>query len=221
MASTLNLSPDELLTTTRAVRRRLDLDRPVGIEVIEECLRIALQAPTGSNSQGWHWLVVTDTTQRARVAQLYRRAFQEYRASSTHTDGLFAADGSSPTRRTEQDRVGSSVAYLAENLHRVPVLLIAAIEASGSAVLTDTNQATLWGSLMPAVWSYMLAARARGLGTAWTDLHLRHEQDVAQVLGLPDEIRQGPLIPTAYSIGTDFTPATRAPLNTVMHLNRW
>jgi nitroreductase len=219
MAATLTLTPDELLTTTRAVRRRLDFDRPVEHKVIEECLRIALQAPSGSNTQGWHWIVVDDVEQRTRVAELYRQAFEEYRATATHPGGLFAEAHSGA--RNENDRVGSSVAYLAENLHRVPVLLVTAIRAPGSAVLPDANQATLWGSLMPAVWSYMLAARARGLGTAWTDLQLRHERDVAEVLGLPDDVRQGPMIPTAYSLGTDFKPAARRPLSEVLHRNRW
>jgi len=221
MAATLNLTPDELLTTTRAVRRRLDFDRPVEHEVIEECLQIALQAPSGSNTQGWHWIIVDDVEQRTRVAELYRRAFEEYRATATHPGGLFAEAHSDGPNRSEQDRVGSSVAYLAENLHRVPVLLVTAVRAPGSAVLPDVNQATLWGSLMPAVWSYMLAARARGLGTVWTDLHLRHERDVAEVLDLPNDVRQGPLIPTAYSLGTDFKPAARTPLSEVLHRNRW
>jgi len=214
----LNLSPDELLTTTRAVRRRLDFHRPVEIEVIRERLQVALQAPSGSNTQGWHWIVITDPGQRIRIAELYRSAFAEYRDTATYAGGLFEAD--SP-RAAVQARVSRSVAYLAENLHRVPVLLIACVRAPGSAVLPDANQVSMWGSLLPAVWSYMLAARARGLGTAWTDLHLRHEQQVAGILGLPDDIRQGPLVPTAYSIGTDFKPAPRARLEEVLHLDRW
>jgi nitroreductase len=214
----LSLSPDELLTTTRAVRRRLDLDRPVGLEVIRACLQVALQAPSGSNTQGWHWVVVTDVDQRARIAELYRSAFAEYRNSATHPGGLFEVRSG---RAAEQERVSRSVAYLAENLHRVPVLLIACVRAPGSAVLSDQDQVSMWGSLLPAVWSYMLAARARGLGTAWTDLHLHHRQEVAAVLNLPDDIRQGPLIPTAYSIGTDFKPAARAPLEDVLHIDRW
>jgi len=153
----LSLSPDELLTTTRAVRRRLDLDRPVGLEVIRACLQVALQAPSGSNTQGWHWVVVTDVDQRARIAELYRSAFAEYRNSATHPGGLFEVRSG---RAAEQERVSRSVAYLAENLHRVPVLLIACVRAPGSAVLSDQDQVSMWGSLLPAVWSYMLAARA-------------------------------------------------------------
>lgn len=218
MPFTLGLSPDELLTTTRAVRRRLDLNRPVELDVVKECVSIALQAPSGSNRQGWHWLVVTDAAQRTRIADLYRAAFDEYRATAVHTGGLFAADGE---LSAAQQRTARSVEYLAKNLQHVPVLVIACISAPGSAVLPDTTQASMWGSLFPAVWSYMLAARARGLGTVWTDLHLRYEQDVADILDIPDGVRQGPLIPTAYTLGTDFQPGPRTPLENVLHIDRW
>lgn len=218
MAFTLGLSPDELLTTTRAVRRRLDFDRPVELDVVKECVTIALQAPSGSNRQGWHWLIVSDPPQRARIARLYRAAFDEYRTSAAYTGGLFAAD---THRSAAQQRTARSVEYLAHNLQHVPVLVIACITAPGSAVLPDAMQASMWGSLFPAVWSYMLAARARGLGTVWTDLHLRYEQGVAEVLGIPDGVRQGPLIPTAYTVGTDFQPGPRRPLKDVLHVDRW
>jgi nitroreductase len=179
---------------------------------------VALQAPSGSNRQGWHWIVVSDTDQRLRIAELYRAAFEEYRQAATDGDGLFAAnDEHAPARA----RIAASVEYLAENLHRVPVLLLAGITAADNAVLPDATGASMWGSLFPAVWSYMLAARARGLGTVWTDLHLRHEQKVAEILGLPESIRQGPLIPTAYTVGVDFSPAPRAPLDSVLHIDRW
>lgn len=215
------LSPDELLTTTRAVRRRLDFDRPVSLELVRECLEIALQAPSGSNTQGWHWVVIVDSQQRGRIAEIYRSAFEEYRDRATHAGGLFDDAAEASGEQRTQQRVSASVGYLAENLHRVPVLLLACIRAPGAAVLPDANQATLWGSLFPAAWSYMLAARARGLGTAWTDLHLRHERAVAEVLGLPNDIRQGPLIPTAHTLGTTFAPAPRAPLEQVVHYDLW
>jgi nitroreductase len=218
MSATLNLSPDELLTTTRAVRRRLDFDRPVELDVVRECVRIALQAPSGSNRQGWHWVVVTDADQRARIAELYLSAFVEYRDAATQPGGVLAAEGE---RAAVQQRVSTSIEYLAQNMHRVPVLLIACVRAPDSAVLTDAAQATMWGSLFPAVWSYMLAARARGLGTAWTDLHLRYETEIAEILGLPAGIRQGPLIPTAYTLGTEFKAAPRASLDDVLHIDRW
>ena len=218
MAATSNLTPDELLTTTRAVRRRLDLDRPVELDVIRDCVRIALQAPNGSNQQGWHWVVVTDAGRRGRIAELYRAAFEEYRATATRSGQLFAAE---PHRSDVQGRVSDSIGYLARNMHRVPVLVIACVQGAGSAVLPDADQATMWGSLFPAVWSYMLAARARGLGTVWTDLHLRYEQQVAQILELPEGIRQGPLVPTAYTLGTDFRPAHRGSVDDVLHVDRW
>lgn len=217
-AESLDLSPDELLTTTRAVRRRLDFDRSVDLDVVKECISVALQAPSGSNRQGWHWIIVTDPEQRLRIARLYRAAFEEYRATATHAGGLFAAGGE---HSTGQQRIATSVEYLAANLHRVPVLLIACIAVRGSAVLPDPSEVSMWGSLFPAVWSYMLAARARGLGTVWTDLHLRYESEVAEILGIPDGVRQGALIPTAYTLGTDFHPGPRASVDEVLHVDRW
>jgi len=213
----LELSPDELLTTTRSVRKRLDLDRPVPIELVRECLEIALQAPSGSNRQGWHWVVVTDAERRAAVGEFYRRAVARYLASSGAAGKLFADD---QTRSVVQERVGSSVAYLGEHLGRVPVLVIPCVQV-GARGLPPGNQAPLWGSLLPAAWSYMLAARARGLGTAWTTLHLSYEAEIAELLGIPSDVRQGALIPTAYSIGTDFKPAARQPLDQVLHRDGW
>ena len=215
MAFTVALNPDELLTTTRTVRKRLDLARPVPAELVRECLEIALQAPSGSNRQGWHWVVVTDAGQRQAVGEVYRRATERYLASPGAAGKLFADD---PDRAKVQQRVGDSVAYLAERMGEVPVLVLPCIRAGR---LGEGNQAGLWGSLLPAAWSYMLAARARGLGTAWTTLHLSYEDEVASILGLPDGIRQGVLIPTAYYTGTDFAPAVRQPLDEVLHWDRW
>lgn len=214
---TLPLSPDELLTTTRAVRRRLDLQRPVPVELVRECLEVALQAPSGSNRQGWHWVVVTDAGQRRAVAAVYRRSWDTYAASGRSAGELFADD---PERGPVQRRVGASARHLADHLAEVPVHLIPCIEA-GPRRLGAGNQAGLWGSILPAVWSYMLAARARGLGTAWTTLHLAHEAEVAEILGLPDGIAQAALIPTAYYSGESFSPAARQPLDAVLHTDRW
>jgi nitroreductase len=211
----LELTADELLTTTRSVRKRLDLERPVPMELVRECLEIALQAPSGSNRQSWHWIVVTDPDQRAAIGDLYRRSVESYLQSSGSAARLFADD---PQRTAVQSRVGSSVAYLGERMGQVPVLVIPCLQAQ---TLPAGNQAGLWGSILPAAWSYMLAARERGLGTAWTTLHLTYEQEVADLLGLPADIRQAALIPTAFSVGTDFRPAPRAPLDTVLHLDRW
>ena len=213
--TTLDLTPDELLTTTRTVRKRLDLDKPVPMELIRECIEIALQAPSGSNRQTWHWLVVTDADKRARIGEYYRRAVAEYLESAGAAGRLYADD---PDRAPVQKRVGASVAYLGERMGQVPVLVIPCLTAKK---LPAGNQAGLWGSILPSAWSYMLAARARGLGTAWTTLHLKYEREVSQLLGLPDEVRQTVLIPTAYSIGTDFKRAARQPLDQVLHVDSW
>lgn len=215
--NTLPLMPDELLTTTRSVRKRLDLTRPVPPELVRECLEIALQAPSGSNRQGWHWVVVTDPGARAKVGEFYRRAVEGYLASDGSAAKLFGAD---PARAPVQQRVGASVAYLGERMGQVPVLVIPCLRLS-SPRLPEGNQAGLWGSLLPAVWSYMLAARARGLGTAWTTLHLTYEREVADLLGLPADVRQGALIPTAYYTGETFRPAARLALDEVLHFDRW
>ena len=212
---TLPLSPDELLTTTRSVRKRLEFTRPVPLDLVRECLEVALQAPSGSNRQGWHWVVVTDENRRRAIGDYYRAAVAAYLNSPGSAAALFAED---PERNAVQRRVGESVAYLGEHLGDVPVLVIPCIRAPR---LGAGNQAGLWGSLLPAVWSYMLAARARGLGTAWTTLHLRYEKEISELLGIPADIRQGALIPTAYYIGDTFKPAPRQPLDAVLHINTW
>ncbi|MGI8666850.1 MAG: nitroreductase family protein [Jatrophihabitans sp.] len=216
MAYTVELNPDELLSTTRAVRKRLDLTRPVPDELIRECLQLALQAPSGSNRQSWHWLVVTDRRQRQAIGAVYRKATEAYLRSSGSASTLFADD---PQRAPVQRRVGDSVAYLGEHLGEAPVLVLPCLQTSGP--LPAGNQAGLWGSLLPAAWSYQLAARARGLGTAWTTLHLSYEAEVAEILQLPDGVHQGVLIPTAFYTGTSFSPAPRESLNTVLHTDRW
>lgn len=214
--TTLPLSPDELLTTTRTVRKRLDLTRDVPMELIRECLEIALQAPSGSNRQGWHWLVITDPDQRAAVGGVYRRAVEAYLESPGSAGKLHADD---PERAPVQRRVGDSVAYLGEHIAEVPVLVIPCLYAGRE--LGSGSQAGLWGSLLPAAWSFMLAARARGIGTAWTTLHLEYEDEVAALLNLPPGVRQGLLIPTAFYTGDSFRPAPRAPLDEVLHIDRW
>lgn len=214
---TLPLSPDELLTTTRSVRRRLDLTRPVPIALVRECLEIALQAPSGSNRQSWHWVVVTDPQRRARIGDVYRRAAERYLASPGSAGRLFAGD---PRRAPVQRRIGDSVAWLGQRMGQVPVLVIPCLDVGGRG-LSDGNQAGLWGSVLPAAWSYMLAARARGLGTAWTTLHLAHEDEVARLLELPAGVRQAALVPTAYYTGETFRRAARQPLDEVLHVDGW
>ena len=215
--TTLPLGPDELLTTTRTVRRRLDLTRPVPLDLVRECLEVALQAPSGSNRQHWEWVLVTDPQVRAGLGELYRRAAVPYLTSGRSAGGLFQDD---PVRGPVQRRVGDSALYLAERMGEVPVLLVPCIHV-GEAGLPAGNQAGVWGSILPAVWSFMLAARARGLGTAWTTLHLQHEAEAAELLGLPDGVAQAALVPTAFYTGETFSPAARQPLDEVLHLDRW
>jgi nitroreductase len=212
----LALTTDELLTTTRAVRRRLDLTRPVPLELVRECLEIALQAPSGSNQQSWHWIVVTDADTRAAVGEIYRQQFDRYEDSRGFAGRLFA---DRPERAHVQQRVGSSARWLGDHMGEVPVLVLPCIRTGGP--LGAGTQAGLWGSLLPAAWSYCLAARSRGLGTAWTSLHLAREAEVAEILGIPDGVHQGALIPTAYYTGETFTPAPREPLDTVLHVDGW
>ena len=214
----LNLSADEVLTSTRAVRKRLDFDTPVEREVIEECLQIALQAPTGGNSQGWQWVMVTDDDKKRALADIYRANFTDY-AKIAQSNSYQEGD----LRHEQRDKVTESAIYLVENFHRAPVLMIPCIV--GKLDLAPTfAAASRWGSLLPAVWSFMLAARERGLGTAWTTIHLMNdgEERAAELLGIPfDTVTQAGLFPIAYTIGTDFKPAKRLPLDPVLHWNHW
>ena len=215
----LDLTADQVLTTTRSVRKRLDLSRTVEPEVIRECLEIALQAPTGGNSQRWHFIVVTDAEKRKALGEVYKRAFDIYREGARAVNNRkYAAD---PQRMNVQNRIMDSSDYLSEVMGEVPALLIPCIAGrlEGAPI---HNAAGSWGSILPATWSFMLAARARGLGTAWTTLHLMFEQDAAEILGIPyQKITQAALIPIAYTQGTDFKPASREPLDSVLHLNGW
>jgi nitroreductase len=214
---TLPLTPDELLTTTRSVRKRLDLSRPVEREVIEECLRIAQQAPSGSNLQNWHFVVVTDPQKRAALAELYRRGWQQYRAQGTGAPTSFA----NPERAAIQTRIRASADYLVQHLAEVPVLVIPCLKGRLDN-LPSARQAGAWGSILPATWSFMLAARARGLGTVWTTFHLSSEEEAAKILGIPyAEVTQAALIPVAYTKGTDFKPAPRESLDKIVHWEQW
>jgi nitroreductase len=214
------LTVDELLTTTRTVRKRLDLTRPVPLELVRECLEIALQAPSGSNRQSWEFVVVTDPGKRAAIGELYGRSVRLYHEQNAAAGDRYAGD---PERSAVQGRISDSSAYLGEHLGEVPVLVLFCLHAGerGSAGLPAGNQAGFGGSLLPAAWSYQLAARARGLGTAWTTLHLRYEAEVAEILGLPGDLAQGVLVPTAFYTGDTFRPAPRDPLDKVLHIDGW
>ncbi|MEV6017005.1 MULTISPECIES: nitroreductase family protein [unclassified Streptomyces] len=211
MSDELLLSSEELLTTTRSVRLGLDLERAVDPDLVEWCLRIALQAPNGNNRQNWRWIVLTDPRIRAEVAEVYRAAFYERNAAALEQP----AGLSGPSRP-----VLASARALADRMHRVPVLVIPCLEVPGGR-LPLGNQAGLWGSLLPAAWSYALAARSRGLVTAWTAVHLDREREVADLLGLPPTVRQGALLPTAHPLRTTFRPGPRLPLDQVLHHNTW
>jgi nitroreductase len=214
----LNLSPDELLTTTRSVRRRLDLSRPVEREVIEECIAIAQQAPTGGNMQNWHFVVVTDSTKRAELASLYRKGAEIYRSLPPAMTGVRLDD---LQRKATQARVTVSARYLVEHLQQVPVHVIPCIEGRTDGLPT-VAQAAQWCSIVPAAWSFMLAARARGLGTTFTSFHLFFEEDAARLLGIPfKEVMQTTLLPVAYTKGSKFKPASREPVSTIVHWDGW
>jgi nitroreductase len=207
---------DALLTTTRSVRLRLDFGRPVPRDVVETCLSIALQAPTGSNQQGWHFVVVEDAARKKAIADLYRTAFQAYLTNPAFRRTYEPSD----LRAAQAPKVERSATYLAEHLHEAPLFVIPCVEGriENAGVL---GQASVYGSILPAAWSFMLALRARGLGTAWTTLHLAFEKDAAKILGLPDSITQTALLPVAYTKGGDFKPAKRLPLAQVLHWDRW
>ena len=211
----VHLTTDELLTTTRTVRRRLDLDRPVERDVLEECLALAVQAPTASNRQEWQWVFVTDAETKRALAELYLRPDPGYRSLPMRD---YTPED---VRARSRAAVASSADFLRRHLAEVPVLLVPCHwgRADDAPVAT---QAALWGSLYPAVWSFFLALRSRGLGAAWTTISLRHERDVAELLGIPyDEYTQGGLFPIAYTVGTEFKPAARRPLSEIVHWDRW
>ena len=201
---------DELLNTTRSVRKRLDLNKSVPREVIDECLQLAVQAPTGSNMQGWRWIVIDDPDTRAALAALYRRSAEGYLAA--------ANEQASAGTDAQTQRVFSSAMYLMEHLHEVPIHLIPCIHGNPPNGLAGAG---FYASIYPAVLSFQLALRARGLGSCLTTLHLAHADEAATLLGIPDGITQTALLPVAYTVGADFKPAKRAPVSEITHWNSW
>ncbi len=201
---------DRLLSTTRAVRKRLDLEREVPESVIVDCLRLAVQAPTGSNTQGWRWIVVTDPAKKKELARIYNEGGRDYLAS---------AAGREMDPQTK--RVYESALVLTDILERVPVHVIPCIEGRAESTMNILS-ASQYGSIIPAAWSFMLALRSRGLGSAWTTLHLFKEQEAAELLGVPyDQVTQIALLPVAYTVGTDFKPAARPPVENITYWDTW
>ena len=201
---------DKLLTTTRAVRRRLDLQRPVEREVILDCIRIAQQAPTGGNAQNWHFVVVTDADKRAQLAEIYRSA-----------GGAMLRNQRDTTTDAQTRRVYESAVFLAEHLGEVPVLVIPCVRGRLPENPSPVAMASFYANIIPAAWSFMLAARSRGLGTVWTSLNLMRESDTAAVIGMPSDVTPVALIPVAYYTGEVFSPAKRPPPESITSWNSW
>ena len=220
MPATLPLSPDELLSTTRAVRKRLDFERPVSDDLVRECVDLAMQSPSGSNNMTMQFVVVRDAEKRRAIGEVYRQCYGIYQS----LDGVYirSIDKGGEVENAQQARSADSADYLGEHMGEAPALVIACT-AAGRVDNTPAMIATsLLGNVMPAMWSFMLAARARGLGTCWTTVHLFMEQQVAEILGIPFEsVQQVCLSPVAYTVGTDFKPANRPPADSIIHWDRW
>lgn len=200
---------DRLLSTTRAVRKRLDLDRPVEPELITECLRLATFAPSASNTQRWRWLVVTEAESRQRIAEISRHLF--------YRDVKLAATSPDPAVR----RIYAASKHLVDNLHRVPVHVIPCYLERPTPERGAVGLSALYGSILQAVWSFQLALRSRGLGSTYTVMHLKEEEEVAELLGIPDDVTQICLLPVAHTIGEDFKPPPRQPVEDVTYWNSW
>ena len=215
----INLTPDELLKTTRSVRKRLDLTKTVPMTIIEECMDLALQAPTSTYGENWRFMVVTDPDKKRAIAKWYKKGHELF-VIRKNLSQKESKDVSSPG-----NRVLSSINYLAENIQDIPALMVPCILGrpdSEDVAYNVQYQATMYASIIPAVWNFMLAARARGLGTCWTTLHLPFEQEVGSILEIPvQEVTQIAMIPIAYTLGTKFKAAPRRPLHEVMRLNNW
>jgi nitroreductase len=207
----LNLSVDEVLTTTRTVRKRLDLSKPVPRAVIEECLELALQAPNGSNLNVWRWIVVDDRATIAAIAGIYKAGLEVY-AKDHYRGNLGIPD---------EDKLMDSAMTLLRVMDRVPALLIPLMPGRVEGK-NSSDQAVMWGSIVQAVWSFCLALRERGLGSAWTTVTLEREREMADLLGIPfEEYTQVGLLPVGYTLGTDFKRAWRKPVSEVLSYNKF
>ncbi|MEM7019271.1 MAG: nitroreductase family protein [Pseudomonadota bacterium] len=204
---------DELLATTRSVRKRLDFDRPVPKDIILDCIALSQQAPTGTNSQGWRWLIVDDSEKRKALGNIYRKMADVYLSNE--------ADRIAESNDDQTKRVLDSAKFLAENLEHAPVHVIPCLEGRPPEGTPVVAMSGMMGSIFPAVWSFQLALRARGLGSCLTSLHLAHEKEAAELLGIPDNVLQVALLPVAYTKGTDFKRAARPSPDTITHWNQW
>lgn len=215
----LNLSAEELLSSTRAVRKRLDFDREVPKDLIRECVSAALQAPSGSNNITMQFVVITDPAKKQAIADEYARGWTQYAKAASFAGAVVKE---TEAEQAQQGRVVDSATFLAENMGRVPALVLACNKGPRLESLPAMASASLLGNILPATWSFMLAARNRGLGTAWTTIHLMQEKAVGEILGIPfDTVQQVCLTPLAYTVGTDFKPAMRPDPETIMHWDTW
>lgn len=215
----LPLGPDELLTTTRAVRRRLDMSRPVPDDLVRECIEIAMQSPSGSNHMSMEFVVVRDSEKRRALGDLYRQCYEVYRG----LPGVYirTIDKGDAASNAQQQRSADSADYLGEHMGDAPVLVIACVRGRTDGMPAMVTSSRM-GNVLPAMWSFMLAARARGLGTCWTTVHLFMEQQAAELLGIPfDEVQQVCMSPVAFTTGTDFKPADRPPADSIIHWDGW
>ena len=218
---------DDLLTTTRSVRRRLDLDRPVAMSDVRRCLEVAQQAPTGSNNRSYRWLVVTEATKRAALADIYRKGMGAYARATEELSGRgFQSRVGVDQERTraldaQTKRVFASAKHLHEHLHEVPVHVIPCMLGRLPDRYDNFMAAAYYGSIQPAIWSFMLALRARGYGSVYTTLHLVHEADAAELLGVPDDVCQVGLVAVAHYMGEGFRPADRGDIDEIVYQDGW
>ena len=207
-------SVDELLTTTRTVRMRLDFTRPIDPKLVQECIDIAIQAPTASNGQSWAFFVITDARKRELIAHYYRLSWDEYIKDQSFEETAVAT-------AEQMQRVGNSATYLAENIQNAPMMIIPCYEWRVEKSQMVMAQASMYGSILPATWSLMLALRSRAIGCAWTTLHLRYEREIAEILGIPEHFTQVALLPIAYYLGKRFKPAARRPAKDITFWDTW
>jgi len=214
---------DRLLTTTKAVRRRLDLTRPVARDVVVECIRLASYAPNASNAQEWHWVVVDDPEQRARVGEQYRKTTAPVVSQMLARKELDGDEAGA--------RISRSILYLAERMADVPVIVIPCYDIAAAATryghligqhaVPTSMEPGMFASIYPAVWSFLLALRSRGLGSVLTTAHQSDQPAMAEILGIPATWFQTALLPVAYTTGGGFVPSPRSPVDDSIVWNRF